>query len=105
MTDPVQVRKSPQDDPLVISAVTFRSVVTIGGHGADGWSLENASRTQLHGRVRVEDTPKGLVFYYVAGPVYQRTTVPWSNISEVTEVPKSALKDTTKAFLEFAGKR
>ena len=98
-------QKKPPEDPLVISSVTFRQVTTIGGVGNDGWSIENASRTQLHGRVRVEETPKGLVFHYAAGPVYQRVTVPWNNIADVTEVPRSALKETTRAFLETAGRR
>lgn len=98
-------KKPPSDDPLVISSVTFRQVTTIGGYGTDSWSLESASRTQLHGRVRCEETPKGLVFHYAAGTVYQRITVPWGNVADVTEVPRSSLKDTTRAFLETAGRR
>lgn len=105
MSNDPNAKKAPSDDPLVIASVTFRQVTTIGGYGNDSWSLETASRTQLHLRVRCEETPKGLVFHYANGAVYQRITVPWGNIADITEVPRSALKDTTRQFLETAGRR
>lgn len=98
-------KKTPSDDPLVISFVRFHTHCTIGGVDDDSWSIEEASHSRLHGRVRVEECPQGLRFFYSAGHVYQEVTVYASNVACVMRVPRSALKDTTRAFLETAGRR
>lgn len=100
MSDPNQKQPPKADDPLVISAVTFRGNVNIGSYGSESWSLTEAATSQYHGRVRVEPCAEGLRFCYRAGDVYQEITVYSGMIGNVTRVPKSKLKPETIAMLE-----
>lgn len=101
MSNPQQSKQQPtNDDPLVISSVTFRDLVTIGGRGIDGWTVSGSAQNRYHGVSRVEPFQAGFRFVYKEGAHYEEIEVPWANIAGVSRVPLSRLEPKTREVYE-----
>src|SRR5262245_20182206 len=88
------------DDQLVISSISFVAAVNLAGHANVAWPLSGVGRNRYHGRSRAQWIPAGVRIHFKAGDVYEQITVPWSNLSQVTEIPLSRLTPPTREMYE-----